>query len=78
MAKFKGYDMVDVYPEDGWLRGYFYAMEEDIRNHETKQTKAYRDTGAIRHKDFVLHLLKERKSRGRRRLLLLMRYLEDY
>ena len=23
MAKFKGYDMVDIYPEDGWLRGIF-------------------------------------------------------
>jgi ubiquinone/menaquinone biosynthesis C-methylase UbiE len=62
MAKFKGYDIVDNYPEDGWLKGYFYALDEDIRNHETKQTMAYRDLGAIKHKDYVLHLLDLKKE----------------
>ncbi len=62
MEKFKGYDLIDSYPDDGWLKGYYYALDEDIRNHETKQAKAYRDMGAIRHKDYVLHLLNVKKE----------------
>lgn len=53
--------MVDVYPEDGWLKGYFYAHIDDIKNNK-KSTEAYRDMGAIRHRDYILHLLNIKKD----------------
>lgn len=62
MAKFKGYDIVDNYPEDGWLKGYFYVVDEDINKAQTRSNKAYRDLGAIKHKDFCLHLLDVKKD----------------
>lgn len=62
MAKFKGYDIVNSYPEDGWLKGYFYVLDEDIKNNKGKSTEAYRDLGAIKHKDYVLHLLDPKKE----------------
>lgn len=55
--KFKGYHIVDDYPEDGWLKGYFYAKNDDIRNAKEKTNKAYQDIAYIRHKDYILHLL---------------------
>ncbi len=55
--KFKGYELVDAYPEDGWLKGYFYAVEEDIASSGLKLQKAYQDLGSIRHRDYILHLL---------------------
>ena len=60
--KFKGYELVDAYPEDGWLKGYFYAMDDDISSNAVKSGKAYQDLGAIRHRDFILHLLNIRKG----------------
>lgn len=62
MAKFKGYDIVDNYPEDGWLKGYFYTVDEDIKNSRSRSNKAYRDLGALKHKDFCLHLLDVKKD----------------
>ncbi len=59
---FKGYDVVDAYPEDGWLKGYFYARENDIKGVKDEATKAYRDIAYIRHKDYVLHLLDIKKG----------------
>ncbi|MDD5512133.1 MAG: class I SAM-dependent methyltransferase [Candidatus Omnitrophica bacterium] len=57
MEKFKGYDVVERYPERGWLKGYFYVSNEDILGQDQKNTQAYRDLSALRHKDLVLHLL---------------------
>lgn len=57
MKKFKGYDVVDKYPEDGWLKGFFYAVEEDVKYADMQRGKAYRDIGALKHKDKLLHLL---------------------
>lgn len=62
MKKFKGYDVIDKYPEDGWLRGYFYAVEEDVKNADMQCGKAYRDTGSLKHKDYILHLLDIKKE----------------
>lgn len=62
MEKFKGYEVVDKYPEDGWLKGYFYAVEEDLKSGDIQSKKAYRDIGAIRHKDYLLHLLNVKKE----------------
>jgi SAM-dependent methyltransferase len=62
MAKFKGYDIVDKYPEDGWLKGYFYVVDEDIRNSQPGSGKAYRDLGALKHKDLCLNLLEVKKG----------------
>jgi len=60
--KFKGYELVDVYPQDGWLKGYFYAMNDDNDVNAVKSGKAYQDLGAVRHRDFILHLLNIRKG----------------
>lgn len=60
--KFKGYDIVDAYPSDGWLGGYFYVNEEDLKGHKKQPTKAYRDLGYIRHKDYILHLLNVKEN----------------
>ena len=49
--KFKEYDIVDTYPKNGWLGGYFYVNEDDIKGTKKQSTKAYRDLGYIRHKD---------------------------
>lgn len=57
MKKFKGYDVVDNYPEDGWLKGYFYVADEDIKGGNNERSQAYRDLGSIKHKDFTLNLL---------------------
>ena len=57
MEKFKGYDVLDSLPEDGWRKGYFYVNTPDIKNSEVKRGRAYRDTGYLRHKDYVLYLL---------------------
>ena len=56
MKKFKGYEVVDKYPEDGWLKGYFYAKDDDI-NGTSKTSLAYQDLAYIGHKDYILHLL---------------------
>lgn len=55
--KFKGYDVLDGYPEDGWLKGYFYARRNDIKGTSDNVSKAYRDLGYLKHKDYILHLL---------------------
>ena len=55
--KFKGYDVVKGYPEDGWLKGYFYAKEEDIKTGVGDMVESYRDLGFIKHKDYILNLL---------------------
>lgn len=60
--KFKGYDVVDSYPEDGGLRGYFYVHHSDIKQDSVKSTKAYQDIGFIKHRDYVLHLLDVRQE----------------
>jgi len=57
MRKFKGYDVVDHYPEDGWLRGYFYVNSVDIKDDDGKITGAYQDLSYLKHKDCVLNLL---------------------
>lgn len=57
MQNFKGYEVVEEYPEDGWLKGYFYAREGDSTSREKVLGKAYRDFAYIKHKDFALHLL---------------------
>lgn len=56
--KFKGYDVVDSYPKDGWLKGYFFVAHEDTKGSEKHDGKTcYRDIESMRHKDYVLHLL---------------------
>lgn len=62
MEKFKGYEVVDEYPKDGWLRGFFYVRNEDIKGHTDKSCKAYQDLAYIKHKDYVLHLLDIKKG----------------
>lgn len=62
MKKFKGYNIVDKYPEDGWLKGYFYAKDDDIDRFQEKTTTAYRDLGYIKHKDYTLNLLRIREG----------------
>jgi len=62
MKKFKGYDTCDAYPEDGWLKGYFYTRKDDLKNMEKKSSKAYRDLGFIRHKDYVLNLVNPKEG----------------
>ncbi|MFH1202753.1 MAG: class I SAM-dependent methyltransferase [Candidatus Omnitrophota bacterium] len=62
MAKFKGYEILSSYPEDGWLKGYFYARNDDIKGGEDNLKGAYRDMGYIRHKDYILHLLNVKKD----------------
>lgn len=57
MEKFKGYKVVEKYPEDGYLKGYFYVLEDDIKKNKTKPKGSYQDIGFIKHKDFILHLL---------------------
>ena len=57
MKKFKGFDVVENYPEDGWLKGYFYAREEDNLASEQNCNSAYRDIDYIRHKDMAIYLL---------------------
>ncbi|NQT04165.1 MAG: class I SAM-dependent methyltransferase [Planctomycetes bacterium] len=57
MDKFKGYDVLGSYPEDGWLKGYFYVADDDLKSGRAKTNLAYRDLGFIRHKDYMLHLL---------------------
>lgn len=57
MKKFKGFDVVENYPENGWLKGYFYAREEDNLTSEQNYNCAYRDIDYIRHKDMAIHLL---------------------
>ncbi len=56
-AKFKGYDVVEEYPRDGWLKGYFYADEIHLKDIKPELRQAYRDLGYLRHKDYLLHLL---------------------
>jgi 2-polyprenyl-3-methyl-5-hydroxy-6-metoxy-1,4-benzoquinol methylase len=55
--KFRGYDVVDTWPEDAWLKGYFYVNTSDIKNSAIRQEKMYKDLGYIKHKDHLLHLL---------------------
>jgi 2-polyprenyl-3-methyl-5-hydroxy-6-metoxy-1,4-benzoquinol methylase len=55
--KFKGYDVIDAYPEDGWLKGYFYARRNDIKGTSDNVSESYRDLGYLKHKDYILHLL---------------------
>lgn len=62
MGKFKGYDVVNFYPEDGWLKGYFYVSEEDIKLGKERSSEAYRDLSCISHKDYILHLLNVKKE----------------
>jgi 2-polyprenyl-3-methyl-5-hydroxy-6-metoxy-1,4-benzoquinol methylase len=57
MKKFKGYDVVKGYPEDGWLKGYFYAKEEDLKGAADDLSGSYQDLGFIKHKDCILNLL---------------------
>ena len=57
METFKGYKVVEEYPKDGWLKGYFYVREGDSTSKEKVLGKAYRDLSYIKHKDFALHLL---------------------
>lgn len=62
MKKFKGYDIVDPYPEEGWLKGYFHVEENDIKNGKGASTEGYQDMGYIKHKDYVLHLLNVKRG----------------
>lgn len=62
MEEFKGYPVENSYPEDGWLKGYFFAVKEDLLNIPDHNGKAYRDIGYIKHKDFLLHLLDVRAN----------------
>jgi len=55
--KFKEYDVTNTYPEDGWLKGYFYARRNDIKGTSENVAKSYRDLGYLKHKDYILHLL---------------------
>jgi hypothetical protein len=57
MKKFKGYDVINKYPEDGWLKGYFYVAEEDHLDGNDYRGEAYQDLSYIRHKDYILQLL---------------------
>lgn len=61
-AKFKGYDIVDNYPKDGWLKGYFYADEVHLKGIKPELRQAYQDMGYLRHKDYLLHLLDIKKG----------------
>lgn len=57
MKKYKGYDVIDQYPDEGWLKGYFYLGENDTKHAKKNKTGAYRDLGYIKYKDYFLHLL---------------------
>lgn len=57
MRKYKGYEVIGQYPEEGWIKGYFYVSENDTKHAKKNTTEAYRDLGYIRHKDYFLHLL---------------------
>lgn len=57
IVKFKGYSVVDKYPEDGWLKGYFYVSCEDCLDANYYPGLAYQDLSYIRHKDYALQLL---------------------
>lgn len=57
MKTFKGYPALDAYPQDGWLKGYFYIHDNDIKGKADEIKGAYRDMDYIRHKDYLLHLL---------------------
>ena len=59
MAKLR-YDMVDIYRKTAGSE-VFYAMEGILKPSE-QTDQGIPDTGAIRHKDFVLHLLNVKKE----------------
>lgn len=61
MRNFKGYKIIDSYPEDGWLKGYFYTEKDDFKKIK-KSKEAYRDLGYIKHKDYILFLLDIKKD----------------
>ncbi len=57
MKKYKGFDVIEDYPEDGWLKGYFYARELEDLDADQTQKSAYRDLDYIRHKDMTIYML---------------------
>ncbi|PIQ82849.1 MAG: hypothetical protein COV76_01675 [Candidatus Omnitrophica bacterium CG11_big_fil_rev_8_21_14_0_20_64_10] len=50
----------DRYPEDGWLKGYFYLNDTDVRGADHKHGKCRKNLDFLRLKDFALHLLNPR------------------
>ncbi len=62
MKKFKDYEVIEAYPEDGWLKGYFNVWDSDTKGGTKKSAGAYRDIGYLAHKDYALHLLDIKKG----------------
>lgn len=50
---------VDGYPDDGWLRGYFYIGDEAGRVRQG-ETRSWKNTDFLRLRDVALHLLDPR------------------
>ena len=49
--------VLDRYPDDGMLRGYFYLNDTDIKGADHTHRKCRRNIDFLRLKDFALQLL---------------------
>lgn len=53
---------IQGYPEDGWLKGYFYCNEVDIHGGNRSTSTSWKNLDYLRLKDKLIHLLNPRAS----------------
>ncbi len=67
MPEVKGHDqnqlVRDQYPQDGWLKGYFYLNETDVLGGDRSHQRCWKNVDFLRLKDVALHLLDPRPSK---------------
>jgi len=49
--------VIEGYPEDGWLKGYFYSNDVDVVRGDRSTTGSWKNLDYLRLKDKLLHLL---------------------
>jgi SAM-dependent methyltransferase len=54
--------VLDKYPPDGWLKGYFYINEPDVIGGDRSEERCWKNTDYLRLKDFALSLLNPQPS----------------